>query len=303
MAPPSSQSTKKNILGRPWKRAVGRMGKKDLRVDADDNREVTDAVHHHKSLGRGDDAIGHVSLNGDKLPVLGTTEDLNSDQGDEQHVVATVEQYLRYVGITLLAYCCGHHFPLAYPSVRRIAEYIAVAWLTCIIIILLALYKENTQTTRLSKNSNATFGIRRQSSLLSPQQQLQLRNTISDDDNVETDDEDDNVGNPTTPLATSQSCDQPHPSLDAIYIIDTSNGRRFIPNSMEPFTLDNHLFYGRMSTMLRTPDVNDDTAPKGTKEHSELFVPYFANKQRRFEFQWQIRLKCKVRHVLVLFAG
>jgi hypothetical protein len=288
---------KKTLLGRPWKRAVGRLGKRDLRVDADDNREVTDEVHDPTSLRRGDGEIGHVSRNGDKRPVLGIADDLGGDLQDD-NIVATLEQYLRYVGVMLLAYCCGHNFPSAYPSIRRIAEYIAVAWLTCIVIILTAIYKENTQTTRRNKKSNATFGMYKRTSLLSPQQeQLQIRNTMSDDDNVEMDDDDDHGDHPTTPLPISPFYDQPHPSLDAIYIIDTSNGRRFIPNSMEPFVLDNHLFSGRMLTMLRTPDVNDDTAPKGSKEHSDSFVSYFANKQRRFEFQWQLRLKRKVRRI------
>ena len=73
-----------------------------------------------------------------------------------------------------------------------------------------------------------------------------------------------------------------HPHLKNLYVMMTGNERIF-PNGIET-EIDNDLFYGKMLLMFRTPEA-DDPSTSSTKSS------YFYGKQRRFEFQWQIRLK------------
>jgi hypothetical protein len=59
---------------------------------------------------------------------------------------------------------------------------------------------------------------------------------------------------------------------------------RIIPNCTT-YDIDTDLFSGKMLLMFRTPDVDE---PSKT---DDPIVNYFRGKQRRFEFQWQLRLK------------
>ena len=217
-----------------------------------------------------------------------------STLGYQKDVVASVEHVLIRIGVLMITYSLGVYVPEAHPLVRRMAEYLAVAWLTCRIILHLSRWNN-----RHSFESSSVQHISRQHVVHSPTAQL-----MDDDENIESDDYDDDVVDedhrgqtPASILASLHpAISQPHPALEQLFIIDTSNGRRFVPNSTEPFILDNSIFHGRMLTMVRTPDADnpDDSTLKGTAQHSELFVPYFAQRQRRFEFQWQPKLKQKV---------
>lgn len=73
-----------------------------------------------------------------------------------------------------------------------------------------------------------------------------------------------------------------HPHLKNLYVMMTGNERIF-PNGIET-EIDNDLFYGKMLLMFRTPEADDPSS-------SSAKSSYFNGKQRRFEFQWQIRLK------------
>jgi len=75
---------------------------------------------------------------------------------------------------------------------------------------------------------------------------------------------------------------QQHPHLKNLYVMMTGNERIF-PNGIES-EIDNDLFYGKMLLMFRTPEADDPST-------SSAKSSYFYGKQRRFEFQWQIRLK------------
>ena len=92
-----------------------------------------------------------------------------------------------------------------------------------------------------------------------------------------------------------------HPALDPYYVIDTTAGARVFPNATQNlFPLDTDYFVGHMLVLIRTPDTDDDQAVKGSLEN-ETAVTYFRNKQRRFEFQFQVKLK-KVPTGRVYFA-
>ena len=81
----------------------------------------------------------------------------------------------------------------------------------------------------------------------------------------------------------------PHPDLDPLLVVDGPSSRRLVPNTGR-FRLDNDLFSGDMVFMIRTPDVDNPKARKGTPMN-DSYVEYFRGKQRRFEMQFQLKLK------------
>jgi Protein of unknown function (DUF1769) len=83
-----------------------------------------------------------------------------------------------------------------------------------------------------------------------------------------------------------------HPALQTVCVMDCHQQARIIPNTTDtPYRLINDCFEGHVMLLMRTPDVDDprDRTSLGTcpRKVSE----YFAGKKRRFEFQFQIRLK------------
>lgn len=109
-----------------------------------------------------------------------------------------------------------------------------------------------------------------------------------------------------------------HPALSSVCVMDGNSEQRIIPNANEAFVLDNDCFVGTVMLLMRTPDVDLQSPPPPpppTADHSaaaaaatttdshhhqqhhqmgpqQLAVSeYFRGKKRRFEFQFQIRLK------------
>ena len=102
---------------------------------------------------------------------------------------------------------------------------------------------------------------------------------------------------PTKPPKKEVS--QQHPHLENLYVMLVGQQTRIFPNSIE-YDVDNDLFYGKMLLMFRTPDVDEPSSslyPSSSSNndindnHHQSVVKYFRGKQRRFEFQWQLRLK------------
>lgn len=82
----------------------------------------------------------------------------------------------------------------------------------------------------------------------------------------------------------------PHPSLNPFYCIDTRAGERVMTNARKAYVVDNDWFEGTMMVLIRTPDVDDPAHVKGDEEN-EAICDYMRGKQRRWEFQYQIKLK------------
>jgi Protein of unknown function (DUF1769) len=98
-----------------------------------------------------------------------------------------------------------------------------------------------------------------------------------------------------------------HPALSALCVMDCNSERRIVPNSNEPFVLDNECFTGTVMLLVRTPDADQPThllhlpSIRHNHDNDAFNVPlgptqqnvsqYFRGKKRRFEFQFQIRLK------------
>ena len=109
---------------------------------------------------------------------------------------------------------------------------------------------------------------------------------------------------PGRPGGLAPGTKMPHPELEALHLVDCASTRRIVPNS-KVFVVDNDLFHGKLFAMIRTSDADadpDSTTPQTmamtTTETTTLFGPtqqavsdYLRPKQRRFEFQFQLKFK------------
>lgn len=84
---------------------------------------------------------------------------------------------------------------------------------------------------------------------------------------------------------------QQNPHLENLYVMMVGKQERVVPNS-NAYDIETELFSGKMLLMFRTPDVDEPTTTASSSSKSnDPVVNYFRGKQRRFEFQWQLRLK------------
>ena len=85
---------------------------------------------------------------------------------------------------------------------------------------------------------------------------------------------------------------QHHPELEDLYIMDLLGGDRIIAG--EPYLLDCDMFSGTLLVMCRTSDADSSSTKPLDATGTALnhkYSNYFRNKQRRFEFQLQIKFK------------
>jgi hypothetical protein len=110
------------------------------------------------------------------------------------------------------------------------------------------------------------------------------------------------------PVSTPENAfDGQHKALEQVSVVDTSSGMEIIPNS-EPMKLDNECFSGSVMLLMRTPDVDDAKETKPTGDTPLRVSEYMKLYKRRFEFQFQIKLKrlptgplflgCEVEHMV-----
>ena len=81
-----------------------------------------------------------------------------------------------------------------------------------------------------------------------------------------------------------------HPALKTVCVIDCDKHERIIPNS-HVAVLSNDCFEGRVMLLMRTPDVDDELDTTHLGSTPRRISKFFKGKKRRFEFQFQIRLK------------
>eukprot|EP00546_Thalassionema_frauenfeldii_P010682 CAMPEP_0178920646 /NCGR_PEP_ID=MMETSP0786-20121207/15117_1 /TAXON_ID=186022 /ORGANISM="Thalassionema frauenfeldii, Strain CCMP 1798" /LENGTH=325 /DNA_ID=CAMNT_0020594729 /DNA_START=252 /DNA_END=1229 /DNA_ORIENTATION=+ len=72
--------------------------------------------------------------------------------------------------------------------------------------------------------------------------------------------------------------------------IDTNNETRIVPNG-EPIPILNDTFEGHIYLLVRTPDVDSAKEPKPSLPKAQEVSKYLKGRQRRFEFQYQFKLK------------
>ena len=265
-------------------------------------------------------------------------------------VVAFVERALRQVALLLVAFLLGAHYSEHAGPVKKVAEYVGVAWITCAVIRWTAAWQEGRlwrqqqqqhlhdesvkveeQVPLLFAQENDIGGIavevdedddlvvvqeRGLGEILHVAQSFETleEGKSSDDSGVLVAEKEELVAvdkiPPVEPQRGELMAEEPrevesktvvHPSLNPFYVINTTDGNRAFPNSVEDmFPLETDYFTGKMLVLIRTPDVDDDLAAKGTAGNQPA-VTYFRGRQRRFDFQFQLTLK-KVPKGRVYFA-
>lgn len=95
---------------------------------------------------------------------------------------------------------------------------------------------------------------------------------------------------PKQPSSTLDDHAGQHPELIKMCVVDASRMTRIVPNS-EPVPIETELFSGHVFMMIRTPDVDEPNSTIPLGENPERISQYLKGKLRRFEFQFQIKLK------------
>jgi hypothetical protein len=193
----------------------------------------------------------------------------------ELQIVVTVESYLRWIFLLLASFLLGIRFAGYQSLVARILEYTAVAWVTS--ISLGCLLSKATSSRGLSQTGNS-FDEEEGRLLLGEEEEEE------DDEEIAVARTLDLSRNSTVTASLKNT----HPALDPYSIVDCNKVQRLYPNSMV-YKLDTDYFSGEMMVLIRTPDVDDITLE--TPAANVSAVDHMRGKQRRFEFQFQLRLK------------
>lgn len=237
------------------------------------------------------------------------------DETTMDAIVSKAESVLRLAALFSFAFVAGASVPSYLSVVTRIAEYCLVAWLTCVAIRLAASAHPPRQTVAAAEEERIPLLSEPRIEQAQEQRAVAEHRTVLEEGN-----EDEESGGEfvvkqrDVSLRSSVSLDElssglplsgekkevpeqqtvlnHHSALNPYYIIDTGKNARVFPNSTEClFPLETDYFSGHMVALIRTPDVDDDShGVKGTAEN-EIAAAYFKNKQRRFEFQFQVKLK------------
>lgn len=81
-----------------------------------------------------------------------------------------------------------------------------------------------------------------------------------------------------------------HKALKLLSVMDCATLNEIVPNA-EPVVIDNECFSGHVMLLVRTPDVDDSKELAPTLDSAKRISKYLKNYKRRFEFQFQIKLK------------
>jgi hypothetical protein len=238
-----------------------------------------------------------------------------SNRSDLQ-TITKVQSVLRYMVLLTGSFLLGvyYHGALNPDLFEKALEYSLVAWMTCFFLgILVAL-----SSTHSSDHGPATTEL----DIPSSYDEEEGRSLLMQDSlNALNQHSNSNIGEEETPhlprvlngtsvtrsrslsaSETQQSISaitrtpfNVHPALDPFYIVDCQAIERVSPNSTENlYTMDTDYFSGHMMVLIRTPDVDDPSSPSlspATRQKNAVAVQHLRGKHRRFEFQFQVRLK------------
>ena len=299
----------RNVAHHPRTATGGRNSRKGGRSSNDRG-----GIGGHDSLvqmnGYSANHTGRDALRTQRRDGLGST---TSGEDDTTATVRTIESILRYILIVLGAYMLGLARPDLAPFVSKAVELGGAAWVTCAVILVLAFFRGRRETYallqrsseggqgRLPIPSSTDANLRSDvSANARPNETTHLLSNNSWDEYAETSPSPirrsvQTEPEPSRPAGELASrTEMPHPELEALHLVDCASARRIVPNS-EAVILDNDLFHGKLLAMIRTSDA--DTDPNASP-HKTPFGPtqqavsdYLRPKQRRFEFQFQIKFK------------
>ena len=238
------------------------------------------SIRHSRDLQSPGAAADHNDNDDGSIPSRGEQHGLEQHTSfrrkrDTTRVVTSVEKALRHLLVLLVAYVVGVQHPECMSLARRLLEWFGIAWITCLVILILTYLQQESSTLEIPQDETTI-------SLLQQQQEQQQERLVFVPQDVEAP----QVQEQETPQVSKQA----HPSLEKFYVIDTFTDTRIHPNSPKLHALENPLFTGTMLAMIRTPNVDDPTIPSGSACNEQV-SSYFRDKQRRFEFHFQVKLK------------
>lgn len=265
---------------------------------------------------RGDVEYASATSNGRHSPhvhrATSFPRETGSRRSDPDWPVHSMEQATRTLLLVTGAYILGCKRPEWVDIAARFIEYALTAWVTCVVILFLAYIQRNfpdwvpvgrrhreEQVLLLADHDRIPLAPRMTTKLTSPlhppdlpTKDLQPSEIISRSTSVD-------ESSPSLTVSTGPTLS--HPALSSLYIIDANTGERIYPNTATPTHISTEWFEMDMMVLIRTPDVDDPKAEKGMPCNKQ-WADYLRGKQRRFEFQYQIKLKKVPQNKAVYFS-
>jgi hypothetical protein len=225
--------------------------------------------------------------------------------------VHSMEHVTRTLLLVAGAYLLGAKRPEWVDSVARAAEYVLTAWVTCVVILFLAFLQRKfpnwIPTLRGGGGDEEVLlltgrGDRASSRSSIPRTTMQLASSSPYRRDLAAEELENHHRRPqqhdiTRSTSTEESVASvppevklSHPALSRLYIVDANTGERVFANTAEPTRISTEWFDMDMMVLIRTPDVDDPSKEKGLPCNTQ-WVEYLRGRQRRFEFQYQIKLK------------
>ncbi len=197
----------------------------------------------------------------------------NNDQSDDlAQIVQTVEKTMRQVVFYCAVFIAGSKAsPDIVPKVGKLLELSTVAWSTCLVICGLGWMQSLRHKETMNQNRQTSVAPRAISTFSANETPVETELLSPARETVE--------------AAVVSDQRKQNQYLDDLYIMLGPKLRAY-PNTI-PVDIDTELLSGKMFFMIRTPE-----ADEGVRQPTEnSIVTYFRGKQRRFEFQWQFKLK------------
>ena len=230
---------------------------------------------------------------------------------DPEWPIYSMERIMRQVVLVCAAYVIGAKNPDYLLQAAKVTEYAVTAWGTCLLILTLAFFQK-----KYPHLLHPDFGATRRRILRAlPDESIAPEIETEEEDeeralpsagyaiSADEDGAPDMMSSPVSPVKRISSTAQesprpedevasfaPHPTLVPFYVMNAYSGERVVCNGEKPFHISNEWFEMDMVLLVRTPDVDDPSLPSGSLSNQKV-GDYLRSKQRRFEFQYQMKLK------------
>lgn len=237
-------------------------------------RLPNEAVSVEKTLTEVDTGTGGV---GTRLDHDTNNNTRFEEMDDLAQIVQIVEKTVRQVVLYCIVFIAGaKSSPDLLPKVGKVLELSAVAWTTCFVIILLGWLQTHRYKAKMHRSNNRNVLGISSDDISEAQTAIISTVDVSGRENEEI----------VLPNHQSQQQQQQQHDyadyLEHLYIM-LGPQQRVIPNCTA-VDIDTELFSGKMLLMFRTPEADEISS-------ENPIASYFKGKQRRFEFQWQFKLK------------
>jgi len=196
-------------------------------------------------------------------------------------VISVIEMLLRWTILLTSSFILGIEFASLRATVKTVLVYSIGAWALFLVLgIGLAIYKESFGSrvvTSFDEEEGRALLMRSHGEEALPRNELL---TADGSFHSTTDD---------SQHSLIPQRDNVHPALNPFYIIDCNKVEKVFPNAAEAYKMETDYFSGDMMVLVRTPDVDD--ASLASPPGNALALQHMRGKQRRFEFQFQVRLR------------